>query len=98
MFPSLYTALYDAASNGDTARTKELWSLVLRVAEAIYGVGQYASAGVKGIKCVLSCMGVCGGFLEEPFHAFRQPERARIEQHLAELLPLIRSTVGTPAS
>ena len=78
-------------------RTKELWSLVLRVAEAIYGVGQYASAGVKGIKCVLSCLGVCAGFLEEPFHAFRQAERARIEQHLSELLPVIQSTVGAPA-
>ncbi len=98
MFPSLYTALYHAAHNGDAARTRELWSLVLRVAEAIYGVGQYASAGVKGIKCVLACLGVCGGFLEEPFHAFRQPERARIERHLAELLPALESALGAPAA
>jgi 4-hydroxy-tetrahydrodipicolinate synthase len=98
MFPALYTALYNAAHSGDAPRTKELWSVVLRVSETIYGVGQYASAGIKGIKCVLSCLGVCNDFLEEPFHAFRQYERTRIEQHLAELLPAIRSALGAPAA
>ena len=96
MFPSLYTALYHAAHSGDAQRTRELWDMVLRVAEAIYGVGQYASAGIKGIKCVLSCLGLCAGFLEEPFHAFRQAERMQIEQHLAALLPAIERTLGHP--
>ena len=85
LFPNLYVNLYKAASRGDLPRTLALHKQVLRVNNEIYGVGHYASSGLKGIKCALSCMGICHDFMADPFHRFRQEEHDTIQQHLRQL-------------
>jgi len=88
-FPRLYVDLYDAAVQRDLPRVRELHRIVMRVAESIYTVGRHSSAIIKGIKCSLSCMGICMDFMAEPFHRFREPERRVIQKRLDELLPLV---------
>jgi hypothetical protein len=51
----------------------------------IYSVGRFESSFLKGLKCALSCLGICSDFLAEPFHRFRDPERETIRQHMIEL-------------
>ena len=85
LFPALYVSLYGACRAGDTARAGRLHAQVIRVSDALYHVGRHPSAFIKGVKCALSCLGVCDDFMAEPFHRFRASERALVEQRLAEL-------------
>jgi 4-hydroxy-tetrahydrodipicolinate synthase len=81
----LYVSLFRACVTGDAARARTVHAQVLRVGDAIYRIGRHPSAIIKGIKCALSCLGVCDDFMAEPFHRFRAGERALVEQRLAEL-------------
>jgi 4-hydroxy-tetrahydrodipicolinate synthase len=89
IFPKLYVELHAAASRGDLPRTRPLHAVVMQVAERLYHIGQHASSVVKGIKCALSCLGLCDDFMAEPFHRFRDPERKQIEAAMAELTSLV---------
>jgi 4-hydroxy-tetrahydrodipicolinate synthase len=93
MFPSLYVALYRACRDGDQARVHQLHAQVLRIGDALYHIGRHPSAFIKGIKCALSCLGVCDDFMAEPFHRFRAGERALVE----ERLPAIRAELDALA-
>jgi dihydrodipicolinate synthase/N-acetylneuraminate lyase len=83
--PRLYVALYEAARRGDLDGVRALHAQVMHVATTIYAVGPYGSAYLKGVKCALSCLGLCDDFLAEPFRRFGPAERARIARHLHEL-------------
>lgn len=85
MFPKLYVGLYDAAVNRDFKRIHVLRDTVLQISSTLYGVGHHGSSYLKGIKCVLSIMGICSDFMAEPFRKFKEPERAKIMQHLKDL-------------
>lgn len=83
--PRLYVELYEAASRSDLARVRELHARVVQIAMTIYAVGPDWSSYLKGLKCALSCLGICDDFLAEPFQRFGPAERGRIEKHLEEL-------------
>jgi len=85
VFPALYVALFEACRAGDPARAFRLHAQVLRVSSSLYRVGRHPSAVIKGIKCALSCLGVCDDFMAEPFHRFRASERAIVEERLVGL-------------
>jgi 4-hydroxy-tetrahydrodipicolinate synthase len=89
IFPRLYVALYDAARAGDLPRTRDLQHRIQQVADQLYRVGRHPSTIVKGIKCAVSCLGICGDFMAEPFHRFREPERRRVEEALRVLAPVV---------
>ncbi len=90
VFPQLYVALHRAAEAGDLARVRDLQARVLKISSALYTVGRHPSAIIKGIKCALSCMGICGDVMAEPFHHFRENERSRVQQLLPELAALAK--------
>lgn len=85
LLPRLYVDLYEAARSKDLARVESLHRTVMRIDATIYSVGQYGSSFLKGLKCALSCLGLCSDFLAEPFHRFREPEREIVRRHLEEL-------------
>ncbi len=85
LFPKLYVDLYDAAVAQDIEKVLELHTQVIRIGRTIYSVGQHGSAFIKGLKCALSCVGVCDDYMAEPFQRFRPEHRERIEGYLAEL-------------
>lgn len=91
VFPKLYVALYEAAARGDLATTLNLHAQVVRVGQLLYGVGKHGSSLIKGIKCALSCLGVCDDFMAEPFHRFRAPERAVIAAAVQTLIGEVAS-------
>ena len=83
--PRLYVDLYHAAVAGDSQKAAQLHKRVMRIHKTVYSVGRYGSSIIKGIKCALSCMGICDDFMAEPFHRFRSPQRDAIRQHLIKL-------------
>jgi len=85
LFPQLYVDLYDAICSKDLSTVEVLHKKVMRISKAIYGVGKYESSYLKGLKCALSCLGICNDFLAEPFHRFRRSERSVIRRHIKEL-------------
>lgn len=85
MFPRLYVGLYEAIKAGDAARTRELHDTVLRISSTIYQVGRYNSKVIKGIKAVLSCLGICSDYMADPFQRFGTTERRLIERYIQEL-------------
>jgi dihydrodipicolinate synthase/N-acetylneuraminate lyase len=85
LVPQLYVDLYKAACSRDMPTVEALQKKVMQISKAIYGVGKYESSYLKGLKCALSCLGICNDFLAEPFHRFRRSERSVIRRHLKEL-------------
>jgi len=85
LFPRLYVDLYEAAAAKDLARTRALTEKVMKVAAAIYGAGRHGSSWLKGLKCALSLKGICGDYMLEPFHRFREEERRKIREGLDSL-------------
>jgi len=85
LLPRLYVDLYEAACSRDLARVASLHRIVMRIDATLYSVGRYESSFLKGLKCALSCLGICSDFLAEPFHRFREPERETVRRYLDEL-------------
>jgi dihydrodipicolinate synthase/N-acetylneuraminate lyase len=85
LFPELYVKLCEAHRAGNLARAQELQKQIQRVSDSFYRIGKYSSSIIKGIKCVLNCLGVCDDFMAEPFHRFRDAERKLVQQRLKEL-------------
>ena len=85
LFPQLYVRLCEVATGGDVAKTMQLHRQVMQLSNSIYHVGRHDSAVIKGIKCALSCLGICDDFMAEPFHRFRVEERALIQRRVTEL-------------
>lgn len=85
LIPELYVELYNAACSKDMPKVESLHQKVMQLSTTIYGVGRYESSVLKGLKCALSCIGICNDFLAEPFHRFRRAERKVIQRYVKEL-------------
>ncbi|MHC4569113.1 MAG: dihydrodipicolinate synthase family protein, partial [Planctomycetota bacterium] len=85
LLPALYVELYNAACSKDLPRVEELHAKVMELSTSIYHVGLYQSSFLKGLKCALSCVGICSDFMAEPFHRFRQAEHEVIERYVKKL-------------
>jgi 4-hydroxy-tetrahydrodipicolinate synthase len=85
MFPELYVAMYNAAEAGDLKTVRELQRRIMQISTTIYTVGKYSSSYLKGVKCALSLLGICDGYLSYPYRQFREEERAKIRQALLDL-------------
>jgi len=85
LFPELYVELYNAATIGDLASIHRLQHRVLRLASKLYSVGDPPSGYLTGLKCALSCMGICSGRLAEPLRSLTGEKSDAIVQHLQDL-------------
>jgi dihydrodipicolinate synthase/N-acetylneuraminate lyase len=85
LIPQLYVDLYNAACSKDLPTVESLHKKVMQLSTTIYNVGRYESSFLKGLKCALSCIGICSDFLAEPFHRFRRAEHKVIQRYVKEL-------------
>lgn len=85
LFPKLYVELWQAAAQGDLARTRMLHLHVQKLSRTVYSVGRHPTAWLKGLKCALGLQGLCSDFMAEPFHKFREEDRARVALALKDL-------------
>ena len=85
MFPKLYVDLYNAALDLDYERVRALQEQVMEISTTVYKVGKYGSSYLKGVKCVLSLLGICNDFMAEPFRKFRTEERNKVRAILESM-------------
>jgi len=85
LLPRLYVDLYEASVAGDLPRIRTLHAEVMRISTTIYAAGLHWSSFIKGLKCALSCLGICDDAMAEPFQRFRPAQREKIMAHLAAL-------------
>ena len=86
VYPGLFSAAYQAAAVGDSQKMAELQAAIDAL-QPIYDIGKYASRHIKATKSALSIKGICSDFMAEPFHCFKEPERAQVAAILKELEP-----------
>jgi 4-hydroxy-tetrahydrodipicolinate synthase len=89
--PALYVQLYHAARRRDLAALEALRERLFLL-RGIYQRGRYGSSMIKGVKCALKLMGVCGDVMTEPFQPFGPRQTAEIADLLSRLglLPAAR--------
>ncbi|HLX71568.1 MAG TPA: dihydrodipicolinate synthase family protein [Verrucomicrobiae bacterium] len=85
LFPRLYVRLFEAVRAGNIPRARELHDAVMQIRDSLYPAGRHPSSIIKGLKCALSCRGVCNDLMAEPSHRFRGQQREAIEQRLSEI-------------
>jgi dihydrodipicolinate synthase/N-acetylneuraminate lyase len=84
-FPQLYVDLYHAAAGRDLEKVRALQKLVMQISTTIYRVAREDSSYLRGLKCAVSLVGICGDFMAEPFRSFGPEERRQVQQHMLEL-------------
>lgn len=85
LFPKLYVGLYEAARAKDVDRVTALHARVMQISNTLYRTGRHGSSFLKSLKCALRETGICDDFMAEPFHRFRDSERALVRKCLEEL-------------
>ena len=90
--PALFVALFEAAVRGDAERVTALQGQV-RLLDQIYRLAPGMASIVRGLKCGLHRLGICGDQMGEPLRTCTAAERAAIEGTLTEL-GLIRPEPG----
>jgi dihydrodipicolinate synthase/N-acetylneuraminate lyase len=95
VFPQLYTTLFNAVESGDLTYATLLQNKILDVSDRLYRIGRFGSSTIKGIKCALNCMGICGDQMAQPFGKFRPPERQLVQKALTSLQQEITATLAS---
>jgi 4-hydroxy-tetrahydrodipicolinate synthase len=80
--PQLYVELYRAAAAGELERVNRLQARVIDISARVYHVTGEESAYLRGLKCAVSLMGICGDIMAPPFRALGPEEREQVRRHL----------------
>lgn len=67
LFPRLFVALYEAATQGDIQQAAHLQGRVRELGELLYGIGEAESSYLRGLKLGLELMGICKSTLALPY-------------------------------
>ena len=78
VWPRLFVALYEAAAAGDLNRVVALQQRAMQFDRAIY----HSANPLRGMKCALSLLGICGSDLTPPLQPYSQQERKQVEKYL----------------
>jgi 4-hydroxy-tetrahydrodipicolinate synthase len=78
VWPRLFVALYEAAVTGDLNRVVALQQRVVQFDTAIYR----SANPLRGLKCALSLLGMCGDELTLPLQPYSQQERDQVQKYL----------------
>ncbi|MFO0842133.1 MAG: dihydrodipicolinate synthase family protein [Gemmataceae bacterium] len=83
--PRLYVDLFEAARRGDLTAVRALHDRVMRLSSLVYTIGPANSSYLRGVKAALSLLGICSGYLAEPFRPFDEREREQLRERLEAL-------------
>jgi 4-hydroxy-tetrahydrodipicolinate synthase len=87
MFPELFVNLYRAIIDKQETRARTMQEQVVRISEALYGVGAPETSYFRGLKAALAELGVCSDTPAEPFTRFNEEEKEEFRSRLNRLLP-----------
>ena len=60
LYPQLYVQLYEAARSRDLDRLRAGQQQIMQISTGIYGLAPSGSSYLRGLKCALSILGICG--------------------------------------
>ncbi len=98
IFPKVFVDLYNAALVGNSKEILRLREIVIQIEKKIYNIGIDSSKYIKGIKCALSILGVCEGYVAQPFSMYGEKEYGEMKQNLDELFemyPELKQEINT---
>lgn len=82
VLPRLFVELYEAAAAHDVDRVQALHQQAILFDHAIYRSADHPANPLRGLKCALQLMGLCGGALTPPLEPYTKKERDLVEQYL----------------
>jgi 4-hydroxy-tetrahydrodipicolinate synthase len=82
--PKLFVSLYAAARAGDVDRIAALQARLMML-DRIYRLAAGTGSIIRGLKCALRCLGICGDHMGAPLRSCTAAERRTIEQYLEDL-------------
>lgn len=85
MFPKLFVELYEASLARDLDKIEGLREVLMKMHNTIYNMGNFASRGIKGIKCILSEMEICSDYIAAPMSQFEGEERNAFAKYAEEI-------------
>lgn len=84
IFPRLFVDLYEASVNKDLKRIEYIRKDVLKLYNTLYQIGESPMRITKGIKCSLSVMDICNGYMAHPLREFEGKELKLVEKYVKE--------------
>jgi 4-hydroxy-tetrahydrodipicolinate synthase len=78
LFPELYVGLCGAFKCGQSELAAQLQVRILELSRKIYSADKGNSSYLRGLKCALRGLDLCGEEMAEPFSPFPEPVRGRI--------------------
>jgi len=84
VFPKLFSSLYHAAATRDLQSVARLQRLVVELHQ-MYRIPDGAARGVRGIKCALSILGLCGEQATIPFAPLEDAEREAVRELICQI-------------
>jgi 4-hydroxy-tetrahydrodipicolinate synthase len=85
LFPKLYVDLFEECRLGNISGASSLHSQIMELSEKIYNGVPTGTSYLKGIKAVLSIMGICNAFMAYPLIPLDAREKEIIRTNLSEL-------------
>ena len=85
VWPRLFVELYEAAAAHDVDRVAALHQHAMDFAKAVYRSAEYSANPLRGMKCALSLLGICGDHVTPPLRPYSSTERACVQQYLREV-------------
>jgi dihydrodipicolinate synthase/N-acetylneuraminate lyase len=82
VWPQLFVALYEAAVSHDVSRVAALHQQVVQFDNAVYRSAAHPANPLRGLKCALSCMGICSNHVTLPLRPYSREESDRVEKYL----------------
>ncbi len=98
IFPRLFVEWYEAALAKDWDAISRLREIVIQIDKKIYNMGAEDSKYVKTIKCALSVMGICTGYVAQPFQRLSENKCKQMGKSIEELsatFPEIEGALNT---
>ena len=95
VWPQLFVQLFEAATRSDHRQCHSLQELLVEFSQ-IYGFGGYGVGAIRGLKCALAVMGICGEKMSEPLATCDEDQRRSIKKKLTVLGLLAQATDRTP--
>lgn len=85
LFPELYVDIYTSSLRNDRQRVDRLQQIVDTVSRGVYNLTRDPSSYLRGMKCALAALGVCGNVLAEPYVPFGGGEAAAVGRTVLEI-------------
>ena len=88
LLPELFVAVYEAAVCADLNDVQRLQVKVHELAQQVYSFDTGVSGFLRGLKCALSCIGLCENVLSAPYEPLDENAQQEIKRRLVESFDL----------